>query len=118
MTDFYQGFEGEPELRIEARDGRRVVSALRMWSGYFDDLVRRIKPEATGWTGLARMYHLEEAFYERSPWRIEDLAAIMRQWGRIDLAGADDVTRQVHASVAALLSDACMHGHEVWIALD
>ncbi|MES2638741.1 MAG: hypothetical protein V4850_04645 [Myxococcota bacterium] len=66
--NFYQGFEGEPELIVELRVARARKATVRAWTGYFDELMALVPPSAEGWTGLALHYHLCTGWQEENEW--------------------------------------------------
>jgi hypothetical protein len=66
--DYYTGYEGYPELRVSLRRGSEVAAAIRVWSGYFNQLMDLL-PKCEGkWTGIAKHYHLDTGWYDASPW--------------------------------------------------
>ncbi len=52
VTDFYTGYEGEPEIifYFENSDGQQTQ--LKAWIGYFDSIMSAIQPVEKGWEGL------------------------------------------------------------------
>ena len=52
--DYYTGFEGEPEVIFTRRrlDGESQ-SQIRLWVGYYDDMIEQIPPGKNGsWKGI------------------------------------------------------------------
>lgn len=79
IWDFYKGYEGEGEIQfiqVLDNDNRNVI---RIWDGYFVDIMEKIEPEASGWTGLAYCYNLAEGWYDESPWQIPNLMKVFQQ---------------------------------------
>jgi hypothetical protein len=121
--DFYHGFEGEPEIRIEARSranatltqASKLHRCVRMWVGYFEDLLERVQPGVDGHTGMAHAYHNAEGWYDESPWHVPDVASALTQWKAIDVSQLDRTEKSVHAAVVALLCEAFEVKHEVYI---
>jgi hypothetical protein len=66
--DFYQGYEGEPELIVELRVARGRKATVRAWNGHFDRLMVLVPPSPEGWTGLALHYHLHTGWQEEHEW--------------------------------------------------
>lgn len=118
-TDFYSGFEGEPEVRFAAVgcDGSEGES-VRLWEGYFDALMQKVAPEASGWTGLALPYHLHGGWYDRSPWPVPDVAKVLSQWRGIDARSLGPPHDEAHAAVLQLLSRALSAGQTVVVAYE
>ena len=56
-----------------------------MWEGYFDAAMVRVPPDPQGWTGWARLYHLDEGWYDADAWRTTDLQTPLRQLGCLEL---------------------------------
>jgi hypothetical protein len=118
MSDFYTGFEGKPEIQFLLKNGDMLESRIRIWEGYFDALMTRIKPDAEGWTGLALPYNLHEGWYEAGPWRIPDTAEALAQWSGISTEGMDRRCVEVHGAVIGILAEARRRGRDVWIAYE
>lgn len=97
MSDFYSGFEGEPEIDFVRGDQR-----FQMWGGYFDAIMGAVQPAADGWTSLAKHYHLETGWYD-GPWKIDDLNAAIGQLQAIDGSALEDAAQVLPELVAFLL---------------
>ena len=54
ILNFYKGFEGEPELTIlQVAKNENTKLYLKIWMGYFDEIIERIKPNEKGyWEGI------------------------------------------------------------------
>ena len=70
LLDYYNGFEGEPEIRISIKHPDNVV--ISMWSSYFDEIIGSINAVEGNWIGVAELYQLHEAWYENGQYKIED----------------------------------------------
>jgi hypothetical protein len=81
---YYSGFEGEPEIifYIEKSDGSK--SGIGVWVGYFNSIIKQIKPNEGRWTSLAYYYHLDIGWYEESPWLIVNLEEAYEQLREIN----------------------------------
>lgn len=75
---YYDGFEGEPEIQLIYRKGDNN-EILIIWEGYFDQIMKLMRPDAQGWTGLAYNYNMDTGWYEESPWLIKDLQMALTQ---------------------------------------
>lgn len=115
MEDFYTGFEGEPEIRFETKSRGTLHRSVRMWVGYFDDLMDQARPERDGWTGMARAYHEAEGWYDESPWKVPDVGSALMQWKNIDTDHLGRIEKTIHASVLALMCEAFECKDELWI---
>lgn len=116
MRDFYEGFEGEPEIRFVVKAKGMPDRVLPLWSGYFDSIVRRIELKDGQWTGLALLYHLHEAWYDGAPWKIADLSYVTEQWSQIRTDGLSAECVEVYGAVLELMTSAVEAGSEVWIS--
>jgi hypothetical protein len=118
VHDFYAGFEGEPELRFVRGYASEPRETIRLWSGYFDELMRHACPVDGAWRGLALPYHLDEGWYSESPWPIPDVAEAARQWNEMDVGAATPDARRVHAAIGALLATAMREAEPVVVWRD
>jgi hypothetical protein len=116
--DFYAGFEGEPEIRFVLKRDAKVLRTLRAWIGYFDTIMRKVSPEAEGWTALAREYHTDLGWSEDPPWRVPDVPAAVAQWAGVDLSDLDETARAFHRALLELLNSADQPGLELFIESD
>lgn len=113
--DFYSGFDGEPEIRFEAKSAGTVHRSVRMWVGYFDDLMDHVPCQGLDWTSVAHAYHNAEGWYDESPWRIPNTGEALKQWKSIDLSKLERIEKSVHAAVLALMCEAHELRDEIWI---
>ena len=58
---YYEGFDGEPEIVIEAENTNMQV--LHIWDGYLDDILREPILDGKGWHGFTRDYHQFEGTF-------------------------------------------------------
>ncbi len=79
IGDFYTGYEGEGEIQFIHVLNNGNKNIIRIWDGYFDDIMEKIEPESSGWTGLAYYYNLAEGWYDESPWKIPNLLETLQQ---------------------------------------
>lgn len=105
MDKYYKGFEGEPEIQIihSFLDGRKEI--LQIWSRYFDNIMNAIKPEPTGWIGLAYYYHLDKGWYDESPWKVEDVGSAIDQLKKIDRTTLDITSQEVLSAICKMFEE-------------
>lgn len=49
---YYNGFEGEREIQfVYKKDNDTDIFII--WEGYFDQIMRLVKPDENGWNGMA-----------------------------------------------------------------
>ena len=78
VVDHYTGFEGHPEYQFVAVS-QIETRVFRMWSGWFDEIMQKVMPNEHGWTALALVYHLNEGWFETSPWQLKAVRPAMTQ---------------------------------------
>lgn len=118
VIDYYNGFEGEPEIQMVHIKNNQDKYILRMWIGYFDRIIELIKPEAEGWTGLSYYYHMNTGWYEDSPWRISDVISAKKQIESINPSTLDDVSKKVYSEILNLFNNASSSGETILISYD
>ena len=79
VDKYYIGYEGEPEIQIIRRTVQGDVCVLRIWSGFFDEIMNAVEPEEKDWSSLAYYYNLYSGWYEESPWLLQDINAAVEQ---------------------------------------
>lgn len=101
--DFYSGFEGEPEITIAQFDVEgKTVFILRTWIGFFDAVLRKIKPQNGEWAGIVKHYHLETAWNEET-WKCDDLTLLFIQLSKIDTVDFDEKEKKFyHAFISCV----------------
>ncbi|SHL34231.1 hypothetical protein SAMN02745136_04674 [Anaerocolumna jejuensis DSM 15929] len=117
VWDFYTGYEGEGEIQfIQILDsGNRNI--IRIWDGYFDDIMDKIEPEASGWTGLAYCYNLVVGWYDESPWKIPNTIKALQQIKQTEKAEFRfQESKRVTEEICNLLSNAIDNDNVVYIA--
>ena len=119
ILDFYKGYEGENEIQFIkiSPDGSKEM--IKIWDGFFDDFMTKIKPEKEGWTSLAYYYHLVEGWNDESPWEIQDVLGAFEQLKQLnDIDFRFVKSKVVHHEVCKLLESALKSNSRVYIALE
>jgi len=115
--DFYSGYEGEPEIQFVKVSVNGDHKIIRIWSGYFDDIMAQFVPSQQGWSGLAYYYHLAIGWYEESPWQITHLDEIKTQFCNLSIENCRfDKSRAVYKEICDLLREAIENNESVLIA--
>ena len=112
--NYYKGFEGEPEIQFICRKGETSETFV-IWEGYFDQIMRLIKPDDDGWKGLAYYYHMCLGWYEESPWVVQDLHTALKQFESIDNEMISGKAAEVLKILCNLFKDAILHKFEISI---
>ncbi len=119
IRNYYDGFEGEPEIKfiIGADKGERTVVSI--WDGYFDDIMRQFKPMDSGWEGLAYYYHLAIGWENGEPWEIPNICSALAEFQIIDPNKLEfNVSGEVLSVICDLLATAIKENKKVWIDKD
>ena len=115
---YYHGFEGEPEIIFSLVIQNGEKRELGIWIGYFDKIMRQIKPKEGRWTSLAYFYHLYIGWYDESPWLIENLVEAYEQLNEIDHSNLTSKDKEVLETILNLLIDAIDNNFKVFISYD
>ncbi|MBC1375983.1 dihydroorotate dehydrogenase (quinone) [Listeria sp. FSL L7-1699] len=76
-----------------------------MWEGYFDKIMNELSPVDDRWVSLVYYYHLDEGWYDESPWVIPDNKKILEQFETIDIKVLDNVIQEIMMKLIKLLKD-------------
>ncbi len=95
QIDFYSGFEGDEEITFSINTDE-YTKTLRIWRGYFWQIMDKIEPsEDDGWTGLAYYHNLLLGWYRAENWYIPNLEEALSQLQSIKLL-SDYSTNQIY----------------------
>lgn len=81
---YYQGFEGEEEIRVDLILHGETVHSLGVWGCYFNSVIRLIPAGPDGWEGFAYYFQLHAGWYDEDRWTVPDLPLFYRQLSEID----------------------------------
>ena len=109
---FFDGFEGEPEIVIEAENTDMQI--LHIWDGYLDDILRKPNLDGNGWQGFTRDYHqCEGAFGDESKRSITNLIEYLDDLKLYAYREFDyDDTKDVYDLLYSWLEEAINNGCE------
>lgn len=113
LNRYYKGFEGEPEIIFSTSKKK-----IHMWSGYFDELFLLFKPKQNGWEGLAYYYHLDEGWYEESPWRIPDIREAYNQFKSIYDEIENSICKELLEDILQILNLAIEDEEAIFISYE
>lgn len=115
VTDFYVGFEGEPEVTL-VRVGSETHS-LHAWNGYFSQVLDAIEPGSDGeWHGLALHYQLETGWYDVEEFEVEDVPLFASQLSALNKYGFEPATRRFYESLSSFVQAATSHNDKLLIS--
>ncbi len=109
---FFEGFEGEPEIVIEAENTNMQI--LHIGDGYLDDILREPSLDGNGWFGFTRDYHqCEGAFGDDSKAIITDISEYLDDLKFYEKRHFHyDETREVYDLLCSWLENAIKNGCE------
>lgn len=116
---YYDGFEGEPEMKfvLLKKDGEK--KGLGIWDGYFDSIIEKIEPGEKGWSGLAYYYHLNIGWFEESPWLVVDMQESFKQLSNIDIECFEmDEEKEIIDMLIKLFREAIENAEDIYIYYD
>jgi len=118
ITDFYSGYEGEGEIQfITFINNEKVI--IKLWDGYFDDIMKKIEPTTKGWTSLAHHYNLATGWYDESPWKLKNIVEALKQLKEVMNAEFEfEGTKGIYNEICALLANAIETNNSVYIAYE
>lgn len=111
---YYIGFEGEPEIQFVCKKGNDHEIYV-VWEGYFDQIMRLVKPDRGGWSGLAYCYNMYSGWYEESPWVVEDLQAGLSQLESIDRQLLNTEAEEILEMLCNIFKDAILNNYVISI---
>lgn len=117
-NNYYKGFEGEPCIKFIWVKPDNENLTLKIWIGYFDTIMNAINPTNHGWSGLSYYYHLDEGWYDESPWEIPNLNPVIDELLSIDTTSFDLVTKDVFTKLLSLLVNAKEKNDKILISYD
>ena len=109
---FFEGFEGEPEIVIEAEMTNMEI--LHIWDGYFDDIFREPNLDGNGWLGFTRDYHqCEGAFGDDSEAIITNISEYLEDLKLYEKRHFDyDETKEVYDLLCSWLENVLKNGYD------
>ena len=118
VDKYYRGFEGQREIQIiiEIKNNRQIV--LRIWAGFFENIMSAIEQQSVGWTSLAYYYNLDIGWYEDSPWKIKDLDEAKEQLESIDISKLGIEDKEVLEEMLKIFKEAIAMRYDILIAED
>lgn len=107
---FFEGFEGEPEIVIEAENSDMQI--LHIWDGYLDDILREPNLDGNGWIGFTRDYHqCEGEFGDESEAIITNITEYLSDLKLYENRHFDyDDTKDVYDLLCSWLENAIKNG--------
>lgn len=118
VDKYYKGYEGEPEIQIIKKSSNDERIVLRIWTGFFDNIMTAIEPQSTGWTSLAYYYNLYIGWYEESPWKIENLYEAKEQLEGLNRSILNDMDKEVLEEILRVFKEAMTVGDEILISYE
>ena len=103
-TDFYAGFEGEPEVTF-VRTGT-IEQSLHAWDGYFSQVLEAIEPGTDGqWHGLVLHYHLETGWYDEENFEVKDVELFATQLATLNISLLEPGTLRFYKALLSFVQN-------------
>lgn len=115
---YYIGFEGEPEITFSIIKENNIKRQFGMWGGYFDNIMKQIKPKEGRWTALAYYYQLGIGWYDESPWLIQNLEESYEQLIEIEVAKLENEEKEIIKIILSMLKYAIDNNCKAFILYD
>jgi hypothetical protein len=115
VVDLYEGFEGEPEIKIISKNKQGQTDAvLHLWDDYFDSIIRLIEPNEKGfWEGFPLDYHTTENYKGEENWECVEKDLFVEQLKGIDIASLSADYRKAYQELLKVFEDAIMNNHKI-----
>jgi hypothetical protein len=115
--DYYRGFECEPEINFISEERDKVISQIKIWIGYFNQLMEISEPNAsTGkWESLALHFHLDTGWYEEEKWKLPDIPESVTFFEELEADSLEEPIPEIRNSIVSLLSEAIKKDHIIYI---
>ncbi len=114
VHDHYIGFEGYPELQFVAVDTNEA-NVFRMWMGWFNEIMNHVLPKDNAWTSLALLYHLDQGWFDRSPWQLVEVSEAIKQLQEAHAYLQQGESKDICAALIAFLLLAHRQGATIFI---
>ena len=111
---YYNGFEGEPEIQFIYKKNNEIKIFV-IWEGYFDQIMKLIKPDKNGWKGITYYYHMHIGWYEEDFWLIKDLQMTLNQFESIDKQQLKNEAAETLTEICNIIRKAIDNKAEVFI---
>lgn len=118
VKDYYIGFEGEPEIIISIKEKGKISDFIRIWEGYFNNIMQQVECDNGKWTSLAYYFNLEVGWYDESPWLVENVKEAYRQLNSIDINELQDIEREVLKGILSCFEYAMENQLDVFISYE
>ena len=117
--EYYNGFEGEPEMIFTLVKSNGEKKEFGIGEGYLNTIIKKVKPKENGWTGLAYYYHLYIGWYDESPWLVQDIMESYEQLKEIDAeVFEDDEDKAVLMKIISMFKEAIDNDEKVYITYE
>lgn len=116
VIDFYEGFEGEPEIQIISKNSKgKAEAALRLWIGYLDAVVKLIEPNEAGfWEGVPLYYHTANNWEDVEIWECKDKELFVDQLNKIDTVSLSGDYEKAYQEILKILTESARNKDSVY----
>lgn len=110
VIDWYSKFNGEPEIQLRCYDGLGLAeTTVRIWEGYFNNIMFAIKPMKEKWGELTLPFHTCSGWYDSVEWTIIHVDEAILELKSIDTQDIEDVERQILQELIEMFEYAYKH---------
>lgn len=119
IRNYYDGYEGEPEIQFirgSIKGERKIIS---IWEGYFDDIMHQFQPGKYGWQGLAYYYNLDIGWEEDEYWEIPDLNEALIEFNSLSTEKLQfESSKNVLQEICNLICEAIDTNQNIYVCKD
>lgn len=99
-TDYYTGFEGEPEILFKIQDKEKTFE-FKMWIGYFNSILNNVKLPEFETNNFLSLYYLQEGWLDESPFEIKDVSEVIYVFNAFDI---DKLSKDEKARINSMIN--------------
>lgn len=117
-ANFYAGFEGEPELVVEAWRDEELLGRVDAWMGYFDTLMEACEAGPDGRHGLSLAYHVQSPWFYEQEWQDPNPRSTVEIVSGALSKVEDPQVRAVGKAIISLASACLEHGGRLFFRVE
>jgi hypothetical protein len=119
VINFYEGYEGEPELQMICKRDNENIVVMRLWIGFFDSILTLIKPGKDGfWEGIPLYYHTVTGWHDVEEWECthENKLLFFEQLNAVDSNDLNESTKLVLIELRNMVSMCIKLDYKLYLA--
>lgn len=122
---YYDGFENEVEVVIYYYDSNNNKLGIKIWEGYFENLLSGCFNGNANTGGLMESYITHEGFYDEKPWEIKNIQTAIYELERFDEGNVEteniniiNIVKQIRGDLISLMKEALKNNISIYIEYD